>query len=420
MAVQKNIGRITKRTVDAMPLPVKGKARLWDSELKGFCVCAYPTGRKVYVIGYRDRSTRFRWFTIGKHGDPWTAEAARIKARELLGNVATGDFPHEKKIRERLDSTTVAELIERYLAEGPLDRPNKRESSWLNDKGYLYNHVVPHLGHIPFRELHRDQLVQFQHAVANGIAARRKPKRGPTVRGGRGAAVHALRCLSAMYGWAISRDMAEKNPCQSVQRLADGRRDRYLSLDEARRLFSAMDELERTGVINPLHADCLRLIAYTAARKGEIMGLKWSEVDADNQRLLLPPARHKTGGANRPKAIPLSNDCMTILERCRRHAGTSAYVFPIEPDGDMHIKTLAYTWDKVMAKAGITDFRIHDLRHAYASFAINAGFSLKAIGENLGHARASTTERYAHLLLDARRPVSEVVANAYKGNTAAN
>ena len=73
-----------------------------------------------------------------------------------------------------------------------------------------------------------------------------------------------------------------------------------------------------------------------------------------------------------------------------------------------------------MIKAGITDFRIHDLRHAYASFAINAGFSLKAIGENLGHARASTTERYAHLLFDARRPVSEVVANAYRGNTPAN
>ena len=419
MAVRKNIARITKRTVDAMPLPVKGKARLWDSELKGFCVCAYPTGRKVYVIGYRDRSTRFRWFTIGKHGDPWTAEAARIKARELLGNVATGDFPMKGRCVNGWTQRPLPNSSSGIWRKARLTGPTNAKAVGSNDKGYLYNHVVPHLGHIPFRELHCDQLVQFQHAVANGIAARRKPKRGPTVRGGRGAAVHALRCLSAGYGWAISRDLTEKTPCQSVQRLADGRRDRYLSLDEAKSLFSTMDELEQSGVINPLHVDCLRLIAYTAARKGEIMGLRWSEVDADNQRLLLPPARHKTGGANRPKAIPLSNDCMTILERCHRHAGTSIFVFPIEPDGDMHIKTLAYTWDKVMAKAGITDFRIHDLRHAYASFAINAGFSLKAIGENLGHTRASTTERYAHLLLDARRPISEVVANAYKGTTAA-
>ena len=197
MALQKNIARITKRTVDAMPLPVKGKARLWDSELKGFCVCAYPTGRKVYVIGYRDRSTRFRWFTIGKRGDPWTAEAARIKARELLGNVTTGDFPDEKKVRERLDSTTVAELVERYHTEGP------------------------------------------------------------------------------------------------------------------------MDELERSGVINPLHADCLRLIAYSATRKGEIMGLRWAEVDADNQRLLLPPARHKTGGANLPR-LP---KCLVRLKHQRKLVG---------------------------------------------------------------------------------------------------
>lgn len=75
--------------------------------------------------------------------------------------------------------------------------------------------------------------------------------------------------------------------------------------------------------------------------------------------------------------------------------------------------------DKRPAKAGICVFWIHHLRHAYASFVINTLFSLKAIGEKLGHARANTMERYAQLLRDARRPVSKVVANAYKGNTVA-
>ena len=75
---------------------------------------------------------------------------------------------------------------------------------------------------------------------------------------------------------------------------------------------------------------------------------------------------------------------------------------------------------KMVANDGHSDLEICELRHAHASFAIKAGSSLRAIGENLGHARASITERYAHLLLDARRPVSEVAANAYKGTTAAN
>jgi len=68
---------------------------------------------------------------------------------------------------------------------------------------------------------------------------------------------------------------------------------------------------------------------------------------------------------------------------------------------------MSHTWEKIAARAKIKDFRIHDFRHAYASFAINAGESLKMIGATLEHQRASTTERYAHLLVDSQRPVAD-------------
>ena len=69
---------------------------------------------------------------------------------------------------------------------------------------------------------------------------------------------------------------------------------------------------------------------------------------------------------------------------------------------------------KIKERAKLDDFNIHDFRHAYASFAINDGVSLKEIGANLGHKKQSTTERYAHLLVETRRPVTEGVEAIYK------
>ena len=84
-----------------------------------------------------------------------------------------------------------------------------------------------------------------------------------------------------------------------------------------------------------------------------------------------------------------------------------------------YIRDIRHSWLKICARMGLQDFRIHDLRHAYASFAINAGESLQNIGANLGHTRTTTTERYAHLVIDTRRPVADGVAAAYEPEPAA-
>ena len=80
--------KITKRSVDALKASSGKEERLWDTELNGFCVRAYPSGRKVYSITYRMRG-RFRWYSIGKHGDPWTAEEARKEAKSLFGEIGS-------------------------------------------------------------------------------------------------------------------------------------------------------------------------------------------------------------------------------------------------------------------------------------------------------------------------------------------
>ena len=141
--------RITKRLVDSAIAEHGNRTRIWDSEQKGVCLVVYPTGRKVYVVGY-GFGGRYRWYTIGKHGDPWTPETARDKAKEILGEVAKGNDPSAQKALERVEqkigALTISKLIDLYLDQGPIDKPDKRESSWANDKNYLNNHARRLLG----------------------------------------------------------------------------------------------------------------------------------------------------------------------------------------------------------------------------------------------------------------------------------
>jgi integrase len=411
--------KLTKRTVDAFGAEGGKRSRLWDRDLKGFCLQAYPTGRKVYVVGYT-YGGRYRWLTIGKHGDPWTPEAAREKAKSVLGDVANGidpvEFKVEAKEQARRDSLTVSGLIDRYLEEGPVDKPDKRASSWANDRSYLNNHARPLLGKRAASKMKPSDISKFQHDVYKGKSARKsKPGRGRSVLGGRGAASHAIRSLSAALTWAVNRELISENPCNKIEKLQDGVRERYLSVEEAQRLFTAIRELLAEKKLTQSQVDCIALISYTAARASEIKALRWREIDFDIRLLILPPLRHKTGGVNKPKTLPLTDSCLEILQRRQRELPLDAkFVFPSEKSKMGCLQNVRHSWERITARANLKDFRIHDFRHAYASFAINAGQSLNTIGANLGHKKASTTERYAHLLVETRRPVAEGVEAVYK------
>ena len=112
--------KITKRSVDALrPGPDGREAVIWDTEVKGFGVRAQRSGSKSYIVHYRagtGRGAPLRKFTIGKHGSPWTAEAARREARRLLGLVEGGADPAASKVARR-EAPTIADMVERFHAE---------------------------------------------------------------------------------------------------------------------------------------------------------------------------------------------------------------------------------------------------------------------------------------------------------------
>jgi integrase len=183
------------------------------------------------------------------------------------------------------------------------------------------------------------------------------------------------------------------NPCRHVKRFRENRRERYLSPAELAQLGAAIAAIETEGGTGAGAIAAIRLLILTGARKGEIRGLRWDEIDFEAGLLRLRDS--KTG----PKMIRLGAAAMEILAGIERtHA---VWVFP-GASGKKPIEPWS-AWRRIRARAGLEDVRLHDLPHTYASTGVSGGASLPVIGALLGHTRAQTTHRYAHLSDDPIR-----------------
>lgn len=397
--------KITKRLLDAFE-PDETEAFLWDSEVRGFGVRIKPSGVKSFVLKYRIGSHTKR-YTIGKVGSPYTIDEARAVAADLLRGVRAGIDPMQAKVELR-EAKTIAELVERYLADGPVSKPTKRASSWKNDASLLRRHVNVLMGHRLARDLTRRDIERLQADILAGKSAtdvRTRPRGRAIVRGGPAVAGGALRSLSAMYSWAISQGLLSENPVRSVQKIPPGRRERYLTRAEAQGVYEATYDMSAAGEILEAHGAIIRLLLLTGARKSEILQLEWQEVDLERGVILLPSHRSKTGR----KAIPLNSVAVQELAGRKREG---VYVFPAVR-GSGPTVGLQRSWERVRAKVGLGEVRLHDLRHSFASFAAADGASLYVIGKALGHSNAATTERYAHLADDPVRKMAEAVATRF-------
>ena len=404
--------KITKRAVDAIDTS-KGKpgaVRLWDTEIRGFGVRAYPTGRRVYIFKYAlDRRQAF--LTIGDHGNPHTPDTARARALQLAYAISLGEDPAASR-RAAKPSITVSELIDLYLKEGPISRPNKRESTWATERSRLHRHVRPLLGRLPASKVTADDVEGMQVDIAEGKTAlveKTKKKRGKAmVEGGRIAAANAVVCLSTLYSWAKWRKIVKDNPCQGVQKFSRPRRVRFFTPHEIAALLDALDSLEASHRIQAPHADAVRLLMLTGARKTELLALRWSEVLLDKKLIVLPSLRSKN---NDVRTIYLPQPAVDILMRQCRSCG-SEFVFPCDRSKTGHIVGLPETWRRLVKAAGLENARLHDLRHNLASTAVGMNISLSITGALLGHKSIQSTQIYAHVASDPAREASERVAEA--------
>jgi integrase len=404
--------RLTKRVVDAAEPNADKAYCIWDSDVKGFRLRVRPSGRKTFELKYR-AGRRQRLFVIGDYG-PFTAEKARKAAEDAKHNASRGGDPQHEKVVHR-NAATVAELIQLYLTEGRIDKPNKRESSWECDKRDLLLHVHPILGATPINALKTPDIQRWQRDVAAFKTARVKKlgfRKLSCTRGGPKVVGRATRTLSAMLNWAIKRELIKDNPAARVSKPADVMRERFLSDEEAVHLFTTLDEMETLAEIRPDHADLFRIIALTGSRLAEMRDLAWSEVDFSRPAVVLAPERHKTGQGGRRKVINLNGAAVEIL---KRRANKTDWVFPKPAPYHGPMETPRHAWRAVLKRAKFDDLRIHDLRHTFASLLIKDGHSLAFVQKALGHSRPEVTARYAHLKDEATRAAFDHVGAIYTG-----
>jgi integrase len=384
--------RIGLRQVRAL----KPGGLIWDASLPGFGARRQRSTAVSYVLFYRTKEGRQRWFTIGRHGAPWTPESARDDARRLLGRVASKADPAAEK-RAARNAQTVAELCDLYLADAEAGRlvtrrrNQKKASTIALDRGRVARHIKPLLGRLRVASVTRQDIEVFMHDVAEGkTAATSKTKaRGlARVRGGKGAANRTVGLLGAIFTYAVRHRMRSDNPVQGVVRPADGRRDRRLTDAEYLSLGNALTNADLKGIW-PAAIAAARFLAITGWRSGEALALQWEEIDIPRRTATL--GETKTGRSMRP----LSETAIDIL---RSLTPSGQLVFPAtRGSGDVIMSGFKKLWKRI-AKLGDlpSDVTPHVLRHSFASLAADLGYSEPVIAALVGHQGRSTTSRYLH------------------------
>jgi integrase len=416
--------RLTKRLIDAIATPEDGRdVIVWDDELSGFGLRVRASGARTYVAVYRI-GDRKRWFTIGSPGAPWTPETARQRAAEVLLEAKSGGDPQAEKVGGRMKTPTVNQLIDAYLVEGPADKPNKRASSWVQDRSSLHHHVRPLIGTRRADELTANDIARLQADIAAGkTRMQTKTRRRGVARvvGGKTTAARTIVIFQAMCAWAVTRGFLTENVAKGVKRYKVEKRERYFSEKELRALWEAVAVLVARRQVPPSHAVIFRLLALTGARKTEITALTWGEVDFVRGRIVLAAERSKTGA----KQISLSDAALDELRTLHAQAEAAGgarsadHVFPALRGGVGPTVDVQSSWEKVRRVAALPDVRMHDLRHTFASIAVADGASIFLVGKALGHTQTRTTERYAHLsdspVRQVANRVSEQVAASFAG-----
>jgi integrase len=216
--------------------------------------------------------------------------------------------------------------------------------------------------------------------------------------------------LGAIFTFAMRQGLRSDNPAIGVAKFKDRQSQRYLSPAELGRLGATLTELADAGA-SAAGLAVIRLLALTGARKGEIEALRWAEVDAANSCLRLRDS--KTGF----RIVPLGAPALTVLAALPRD-DASPFVFPARvwpsaaspkgaPPKPKHYIGTPKVWLQARAAAKLSDVRLHDLRHTYASLAAAGGQSLPLIGAILGHRDVKTTAQYAHLADDPVKMAAE-------------
>ena len=289
-----------------------------------------------------------------------------------------------------------------------------RPSSHQTYQGYIHNHIQPNIGEIPLEKLTSLDLQKFYKKLlttgrVDRLEAKGQPKglSAKTVRN-----IHQI--LSSALKLAQEQRLILANPAEGCA-LPRVEHQEMKTLTTVQ-LASFFREARDSGVFELYYLELA-----TGLRRGELLGLKWEDIDLERGDLRVRRQVSRINGEvveaplktkNAYRTLPLAEDTVSVLKEQRRKVGNSPWVFPSPNGGPISPDSVLHMLHRVLKRAGLPKVRFHDLRHTFATLALQNGVDVKTVSGMLGHFSAGfTLDTYAHITSAAQRQAAQTMGS---------
>ena len=288
-----------------------------------------------------------------------------------------------------------------------------RPSSHQTYKGYIDDHIKPSIGNIPLEKLTTMDLQKFyRKLLTKGRVERIESKEQP-----KGLSAKTVRNINQVISSAMDLAVAQKiiltNPTDVCELPKVEHKE--MQTVPAEQLSAFLEEAKRSGVYEMYYIELA-----TGLRRGELLGLKWQDIDWKNGIIKVRRQVARVDGQiveaplktrNSYRAVSISPQAIEVLREQKRKSNDT-YVFPSPNGGPISPDSVNNMLKRVLERAGIPKVRFHDLRHTFATIALQNGVDIKTVSGMLGHFSAGfTLDTYAHVTTAAQKEAAQTMGN---------
>lgn len=324
-----------------------------------------PTGAKTFYLYRRIDGQPVRY----KLGDAdMGVKNARQEAVKIRSQIMSGKNP-QKTRKDLREESTMEQMVQKFMAE---KKSRLSHNTYAEYQRMWNKDLKPSLGNKKVSAITTDSIKRLHKKFET------KP-------------YYANRCvvfIRTLFNFFIKEGTYKgNNPTKGVKLNKEEPRVRYMEHSEVKRFFDALNDGE-----NSVSKDAILMMLLTGARKGNVLRMKWGEIDMDAKIWKIPIT--KTG---KNKTIALADSAIDLLKAIQSNNPDEKYVFPSATSASGHLEDVKRMWSTIKKQADIQNFRLHDLRHTLATYMIAQGASPFVVQRALTHQSIKSTERYVNL-----------------------